>query len=580
MPYSYVSGPNGPEYTLKDDAAGDTFTTFQVDAKNGTFDGESIAGFPTPEPEEPVTQGHNTTTGNEGTEPQSATPASHYGKKTLTSRAYTISTPEKTIAGENSVRSAYNKWALHSYKNTVSGGDPDDYNKAVFAGAEQNVLNPTARKIVQYSVDNGTQAFDYNFKDFIQCEHYGQISNEYMITLRRFAYPVADDLLTMKDMDSGGKVIDVSQPDLSRAITWMSPALGNDMKEVLQFGTAFPWKKIESEIQTVNGSASQRGKLGSIMDGSSLGRAFEAGLNGYTAEQAAKKADRGAGWDPVSETYPNKVFGPLNVIKSVLAREQGLEFNSEFNLTFHYDLRGFPNTSPKVAFMDTLSNILALTYNNAPFWGGAVRYTSNGSLGKPFGDYDKLRSGDYAGFLGSLTTQLKSSMGAAFNDIGKAASGLLSGKGINALGDSKIMDQIVGGGLMKLMNGPQGGQTIKAFLTGDPTGQWHMTIGNPMNPMMVAGNLALESSKVEFEGPLGYEGFPSKIKLTVTLKPARPRDKAEIESMFNAGRGRIYLQPEVEGKGLDDIVDVSAYGNKDRGLNASFATRISDFSAG
>ena len=34
--------------------------------------------------------------------------------------------------------------------------------------------------------------------------------------------------------------------------------------------------------------------------------------------------------------------------------------------------------------------------------------------------------------------------------------------------------------------------------------------------------------------------------------------------MFNAGRGRMYLQPEVAEKGLDDVVDMSQYGNKDR----------------
>ena len=109
-----------------------------------------------------------------------------------------------------------------------------------------------------------------------------------------------------------------------------------------------------------------------------------------------------------------------------------------------------------------------------------------------------------------------------------------------------------------------------------------MTVGNPMNPMMVCGNLALRSSSVEFEGPLGFEGFPSKIKLTVELEPARPRDKGEIESMFNAGRGRMYLQPEVEGAvDIDAIVDVSAYGNKDRGkFTPGFSEKLSNFVSG
>lgn len=513
---------------------------------------------------------------------------SKYGTNAVDSRTYKIKdgNPDKVSEGPG-VKSLYNKWALHNYKNTGTGtvrgkNAYKKYNKTTLEGNDSNILNPTARRIVEYASANGGSGYSYSFSDFIQCEHYGQISNEYLITLRRFAYPVNDDIMNVTGLDKNGKEFDSSQPDLARVMTWMSPALGNDMKEILKFGTAFPWKKVESEIQTVQGNAKSRGKLGEMMDSSSLGRAVEAGLSGKSASEAATIRDKGGGFDPMKETYPNKVFGPLNVIKEVLSREQGLQFDSEFNLTFHYDLRGYLGTSPKIAFMDTLSNILALTYNNAPFWGGATRYTGSGSVGAPFGDAEKLKNGDYAGFMTSLTTQLKSSMGAAFDDIGKAASGLLSGKGINALGDSKIMDNIIGGGLMKLMNGPQGGQVIAAFLTGDPTGQWHMTVGNPMNPMMVCGNLALQNSSVEFEGPLGYEGFPSKMKLVCSLKPARPRDKGEIESMFNAGRGRMYLQPEVEGAvDLDKIVDVSAYGNKDRkNITAGLATKLSNFGHG
>ena len=510
-----------------------------------------------------------------------------YGKNQIDSRTYKTKDPDKDFNQGPGVRSLYNKWSLHNYNNRATGtaGEKNaylHYNKAVTSGNDDNILNPTARRIVNYSQDQGGIGYSYKFSDFASTEHYGQISNEYLITLRRFAYPCGDDLMNTMGVDSKGNPIDLGQPDLARVLTWMSPALGNDMKEVLIFGTSFPWKDVESQIQEVQGNAQKRGKLGEFMDSSSLGRAVEAGLSGRTAAEAQTIRDKGGGFDPLKETYPNKVFGPLNVIKKVLAREQGLEFDSTFNLTFHYDLKGITGTSPKVAFMDTLSNILALTYNNAPFWGGSVRYTGSGSVGKPFGDYDKLKNGDYAGFLGSLTTQLKSSMGAAFSDIGKAASGLLSGKGINALGDSKIMDNIIGGGLMKLLNGPQGGTVINAFLTGDPTGQWHMTVGNPMNPMMVCGNLALQSSSVEFEGPLGFEGFPSKIKLTVELKPARPRDKGEIESMFNAGRGRMYLQPEVEGAvDIDAIVDVSAYGNKDRGkFTPGFSEKLSNFVSG
>lgn len=560
------------------------YTYINIDTGDKTISKEIIAGAIGNENaiQQSTAQLGNTTFGNPSGN------SSKYGNAQIQGKKYDAPKGDKRgkiadgdgINPGTAVRSLFNKWALMSYKG-INGVDASSQG-SVISSKYNRVINtapgatdPTARNIIQYSNDLDSLAFKYNFSDFIQCEHYGQISNSYMVTLRRFSYPIADDIINPKQMGPDGKQVDSSQPDLARAITWMSPALGNDLKEILKFNVKLNWEEIESQVQEVQGNAQKRGKLGAMIDGNPLFSAIENGANGYTAEQSAITADKGQGFDPLKETYPNTVFGPLNVIKKVLARQQGLEFEQEFKLTFHYDLKAYGNTSPKVAFMDTLANILALTYNNAPFWGGATRYTGSGSLGKPFGDYNKLRSGDYAGFLGSIGTQLKDTLSNGFNDITAA---LKSGN----LGDSKILDNVIGGGLMKLMNGPQGGQVVNALLTGDPTGQWHLTVGNPMNPIMMVGNLACTDSAVSFEGPLGFEDFPSKMKVEITLKPARMRDKGEIESMFNAGRGRIYLQPN-GGRGLDDIVDVSAYGNKDRkaqGFNADAFRKVSDMSAG
>ena len=527
--------------------------------------------------------------GNTNTNTEASGPTGLYGNSSIKSRSYTIKDgkPEE-IPGISTIRSKSNAWTLLNYR-AYSGGsvygdvDYDQFNKTVIDAEKNNILNPTANRIVEYSSTNGGLGFSYNYRDFIQAEHYGQISNEFLVTLRRFAFPIGDDIRNTIGTDTEGKQVDRSEPDIARAITWLSPALGNEMKDILGFGTGFGWETIESEVQTASGADTQsrRGSIGAMIEGNSFAKGVEAGINGYSAAQSDRINTKGHGFDATAQTYPNFVYGPYNAIKSVLARnKEGLKFESNFALNFYYDLRGFDNTSPKVVFMDVLSNLLAITYNNAPFWGGATRYTGSGSTGKPFGDFDKLKNGDYAGYLSSMMTQMKSSLGAGFADIGKGVKGLMSGD-INGLGDSKIMDNLIGGSLMKQLGSPSGGDIIQAFLTGDPTGQWHLTVGNPMNPMMVCGNLCLKDAKFEFEGPVGFEGFPSKLKMIVTLEPGRPRDKSEIESMFNAGRGRMYLQPEVEGKSLDDVVDVSQYGNKDRTrMTADRALRNSDFAAG
>ena len=498
-----------------------------------------------------------------------------------------------TVTLGKAPRSLFNNWTLHRYDNRVGvvardstseiGGK--DYNKPVMSALGENmILNPTARNIVEYASSTGGESFAYSYSDFIQMEHYGQISNDYLITLRRFAYPVGDDLLSPKMAGTKPEPINADAPDLARAVTWLSPALGNDLKEILKFKAGFKWTEAKSEIQDAQSRQSDTGALGSAIDNSKYGSAIESGLNGFTAAQA-KKLRLAGNVDHTKETYPNKVFGPLNIIDQVLTRDKGLTFDQEFKLSFHYDLKAFPGTSPKVAFMDTLANVLALTYNNAPFWGGATRFSGSGKTGKPFGDTSLLEKGDYAGYIGSIADTLAGMGGNFMDQLKKTAKNIAGGEGINKiLGDSSILENIVGGGLMKMLGGPSGGDVIKAFLTGDPTGQWHLTIGNPMNPIMVCGNLALQDSEFSFEGPLGFEGFPTKMKVDITLKPGRPRDKTEIESMFNAGRGRMYLQPEWgdgEGIDIDAMLNVDAYGQNGKNIsNKAYMSRLSDMSAG
>jgi hypothetical protein len=126
-----------------------------------------------------------------------------------------------------------------------------------------------------------------------------------------------------------------------------------------------------------------------------------------------------------------------------------------------------------------------------------------------------------------------------------------------------MINNLIGGPAMEMFNTPQGAQAAASLLTGDPTGNWHLTIGNPLDPIVVIGNLCMTDCEITFEGANAVQDFPERLVAVIKLKPGRPRDKAEIESMFNAGRGRFYLQPG-DVADINKTTDVSAYGNKDR----------------
>lgn len=483
---------------------------------------------------------------------------------------------KETIDPGRARLSAFNGWNLFRYKSKALGNLEDNNNVPKYNVVENKekaqLLNPTAKRIVEWSGENKSDGCVYGLRDFIQCEHYGMIPNNYMVTLRRFPFPAPDDIFNPKTFSTEKQqFVETGQPDIARAITWMSPTLGNELKDIFSFDVGFNWKDVEAQVQTAQ-SSTDRGKVGAFMESNPILRAVEAGNRGLNAVQSRRLEQLGSGYDPLESTYPNHVYGPLNVIKNMMVRDRGIKFDKEFTLNFYYDLKAYGNTSPKAAFLDTFTNLLVLTSNNAPFWGGAARGVSNGKVGKPFGDMSKLASGDYKGFLSGIADQFSSMAG---NVIGELTDAVTSGG--KKLGP--MLNNLIGGQLMDLFGSPQGATVLNAFLTGDPTGQWHLTVGNPMNPAMVIGNLGLQSAKFEFSGPLGYEDFPTKLKVTVTLKPGRPRDKSEIESMFNTGKGRMYILPE----GTKDVafINKSAYGNKDvKTMNAGVATRAAESSMG
>jgi hypothetical protein len=87
--------------------------------------------------------------------------------------------------------------------------------------------------------------------------------------------------------------------------------------------------------------------------------------------------------------------------------------------------------------------------------------------------------------------------------------------------------------------GRPGAIAVNSLLTGEDTGNWHVMVGNPANPIISVGNLIMEKTDVEFDGPLGPDDFPTKLKVICTLKPARPRERLGILDMFHRN-GRIY----------------------------------------
>ena len=67
------------------------------------------------------------------------------------------------------------------------------------------------------------------------------------------------------------------------------------------------------------------------------------------------------------------------------------------------------------------------------------------------------------------------------------------------------------------------------------------------------GNMICDNGTMNFSNELGYDDFPMEVKFEIDLKHGKPRDKGDIENMFNAGKGRIYASAA----GEEDILNLA-----------------------
>jgi hypothetical protein len=394
--------------------------------------------------------------------------------------------------------------------------------------------------------------YPYSLTDFLWCKYYGKIPNNRLITLRRYPVPVEDNLMIAKQ--------NLPLVPLAQAVTWFGEDTGNKLSDVLGLSWGLKWKSISATVQDVDGNEI---KAESLLDVAgvkvenealrkalivALGNAQNPGMAASGQDKAQQDYDREAYGD--KGPYWNRVYGPVNVIDKTYMRERGLDFGDEkgLSLTFEYNLRTWAGANPKMAFLDLLTNFLSLTYNTAPFWGGAVRYFQQTGFLAPGFNTDAFERGDNVQGIKDLAAGVGPQLLGAASDLKKFVDDLQSqitqgasvDSIIGSITDSKVSQVLAGGRLAPLVQKPL---LMRSMLDGRAVGEWHMMIGNPMDPIATIGNLVLDSVSMDVGEELGEDGFPTSMKFVVNLKHGRSRAKQDIESMFNLGGGPLSYSP-------------------------------------
>ena len=305
--------------------------------------------------------------------------------------------------------------------------------------------------------------------------------------------------------------------------------------------------------------------------------------------------------------FSNRIQGPLNRIDEVYKREVGIKFENSITLKFAYKAHPIGGINTKAVMLDIISNMLTMCSATAVFWGGGHRfmitpreYPWTSSVPGGPGLLKDMYNGKFFGKDGAIRKALDGFINAggssgsggwnwntalnALGNLGMGVLGVLSGAVNTLLGS--LSGQLAGemqnaaNNLLQQIGGKTGGskssfeegkkmftnimsnsqavwrsnalkqsvlpsvQGMKSILIGAPVGNWHLTVGNPLNPIAVIGNLICEVVTFNFGQELGPDDFPDELEATVTLQHGMARDLDAIESMFNRGAGRIYQAPD------------------------------------
>lgn len=412
--------------------------------------------------------------------------------------------------------------------------------------AIRNDSGCTVKELVEASQKGLLGREIYSFSDFMFCKYLGRVSNNYMVTLRRFPYPVDDYISSIGIKENrGSKEYQTTNADsMGCLVTWMGTP-GNDMANILKYVVNMPFKEQKAQIHQGGVDADA---------GGGPANAIAAAFDPTYRSQYASGMAGGAIQPYVNKMFPGmtapnpytvsqfssfsdstKAYGPVDTIKTTYTRsEDGLTFDQNITLVFDYELRAYNGINPRQAMLDLLSNILNVTFSTGTFWGGGYR-GGGAHQNNIFANLKVFKCrGGFTDFIDAFAED--------FSTITKKANNSIESNGGILETIKKLANSIGGmliGGMLNRMGRPQKAMA-NSLLSPAPIGFWHVTVGNPHHPIMSIGNMILKNTTIEHYGPLGLDDFPTGLKVTCELTRGKSRDIRDIEKLYMHGNDRIY----------------------------------------
>lgn len=432
----------------------------------------------------------------------------------------------------------------------------------------------SVKGLVEASKHGALSRTPYSYADFMYCKYLNRVPNNYLITLRRFANPVMDNI---RPVGRGRKKAGYNRSGIAHPIgtmvTWLGVS-GNDMGNILKYSYSMAFEEKTAGWQQITKEGGE-GILNSL----------EAGLNPSTRKLwqqgfannpldtfvpglmhnsgAGGPYQYPGGYGPHNQE-PYKTYGPIDRVKKNYMRgNDGLSWDMKFSITFDYELRAYNGINPRQAMLDLIASILSTTYTTGGFWPGGY-YGGGMGQSSTFRNLSIFKAtGGFTNYMDALVHDIST--------IGAKAQAQVQQNG-GWLETVKKVLNMIGGLLMgALINklGRPAKYYAPSLLSEAPCGFWHITIGNPYRPIISMGNMILLKTEIKHSGPLGLDDFPTNLTVTCEFDRGKPRDQYGIEAIYMNGNDRIYQGMSDKILDMYKAADVYKKG-KDRNFEISF----------
>jgi hypothetical protein len=260
----------------------------------------------------------------------------------------------KNIVDENDINNYKDVLTEKNDENTKSdtSNNTNEYINLLGNNCNTDVSDCTIKKLVELSNDEKRPLgrSTYKYADFMYCRDLGKISNNHLITLRKFPAPIGDNIVDVFG-DSGFSTV---LPDYGRLITWFGTD-ENKLEDICKYHYEASWKTITSELYDVQSKETNAegdkplNAIANVMN-PNYRQHYAKGmipnknmfLNYFLGDSESSNAN-----DP--DWYfrdPNKVYEPKDTTREYNIYEGHLKFNQEINLTFSYKLRYYNGINP------------------------------------------------------------------------------------------------------------------------------------------------------------------------------------------------------------------------------------------